>query len=138
MLGISFTAGWKGNLMVRLIRSTTIMFSVISLGFAGCPSGASNQSGTPSTTATPHDHDHGDHDASDMEKMKEELAKLSPEDAAAAEKQYFCPVSDEMLGTMGPPLKVDVNGNSVWICCEGCREDLLADPEKYLAKLKSE
>jgi Cu(I)/Ag(I) efflux system membrane fusion protein len=71
-----------------------------------------------------------------MEKMKAELAKLSPEDAASAENQHFCPVSDEMLGTMGAPIKVDVNGKSVWICCEGCREDLLADPDKYLAKLK--
>jgi Cu(I)/Ag(I) efflux system membrane fusion protein len=124
--------------MVRLIPSAAITFSVIALGFAGCPSGANNQSEMPSATNTKHDHVHGDHDASDMEKMKEELAKLSPEDAAAAEKQHFCPVSDEMLGTMGPPLKVNVNGTSVWICCEGCREDLLADPDKYLAKLKSE
>jgi Cu(I)/Ag(I) efflux system membrane fusion protein len=124
--------------MVRLIPSAAIIYAVIALSFAGCPSGASNQSETPSATTTPDDHDHGDHDAMDMEKMKKELAKLSPEDAAAAEKQHFCPVSDEMLGTMGPPLKVEVNGMSVWICCEGCREDLLADPDKYLAKLKSE
>ena len=73
-----------------------------------------------------------------MEKMKAELAKLSPEDAAAAEKQHFCPVSDEMLGTMGAPQKVDVNGQMVWICCEGCEDRLLANPEEYLAKLKKE
>jgi len=68
--------------------------------------------------------------------MKAELAKLSPEDAASAEKQHMCPVTGEMLGTMGAPEKVDVNGRQVWVCCDGCKEDLLASPDEYLAKLK--
>jgi hypothetical protein len=96
------------------------------------------QSEQPDGNAVDDFHYRGDHDATDMAKMKAELAKLSPEDAASAEKQRFCPVSDEMLGTMGPPLKIDVNGTPVWICCKGCREELLAEPDKYLAKLKSE
>jgi len=49
----------------------------------------------------------------------------------------MCPVSDEMLGSMGAPIKIDVDGQQVWICCEGCRDPLLEDPAKYLAKLKS-
>lgn len=88
------------------------------------------------------DHDHGDHDhgsdsasKSDMEKMAETLAKFSEEDRQSAMKQHFCPVSGEMLGTMGEPEKVEVDGQSVWICCDGCKDKLLADPEKYLAKL---
>ncbi len=86
------------------------------------------------------DGDHAQHDESgqtDMEKMKVELAKLSPEDAASAQKQHICPVSGEMLGAMGAPIKVDVNGQQVWICCEGCKDDLLKSPEEYLAKLKN-
>ena len=86
------------------------------------------------------DHDHADHgtkDQTDMEKMRAELAKLTPEDAASAEKQHMCPVTGKMLGTMGPPQKVAVNGRSVWICCSGCRDKLVADPDKYLAKLNS-
>jgi Cu(I)/Ag(I) efflux system membrane fusion protein len=43
-----------------------------------------------------------------------------------------------MLGTMGPPQKVEVRGRQVWICCAGCREELLTNPEKYLAKLAPE
>ena len=88
------------------------------------------------------DHDHSDHDhgnepsgLTDMEKMKAELAKLSPEDATSAEKQHMCLVSGEMLGTMGAPIKMDVNGQQVWICCKGCKKALLDDPDKYLAKL---
>ncbi|MDC0936458.1 hypothetical protein OAS39_09230, partial [Pirellulales bacterium] len=91
-----------------------------------------------------HEHDehdeHGDHEAnglSDMEKMKMELAKLSPADAASAEKQHICPVSGKMLGAMGSPIKVDVDGQQVWICCEGCRKRLLENPEEYLAKLNN-
>jgi YHS domain-containing protein len=92
------------------------------------------------------DHDHGDHDHGDhadsgqtaMEKMKTELAKLSPEDAASAEKQHMCPVTGEMLGTMGAPQKIDVDGQQVWVCCPGCKDTLLESPEKYLAKLNKE
>jgi hypothetical protein len=73
-----------------------------------------------------------------MEKMKAELAKLSPEDAASAEKQHMCPVSGEMLGTMGAPQKIDVNGRNVWICCDGCKDQLLEKPDEYLAKLRQE
>ena len=90
-----------------------------------------------------HDHgEHADHDhaamdtESPMAKMMPGLKELSAEDSKSAMAQHMCPVSDEMLGTMGAPEKVDVNGKSVWICCDGCKEKLLADPDKYLAKLK--
>ena len=63
--------------------------------------------------------------ASDMDKMRVELAKLSPADRASAEKQHVCPVTGKMLGTMGPPQKVEVNGRQVWICCTGCKDKLL-------------
>ncbi len=88
------------------------------------------------------DHEHhadATHDGqSKMEKMDAELAKLSPEDRASAEKQHFCPVSGEMLGTMGPPVKMAVKDQDVWICCNGCKDKLLADPDEYLAKLKQD
>ena len=53
------------------------------------------------------------------------------------EEQKICPVGGGALGSMGTPVKVDVNGKPVFICCEGCEEPLLADPEKHLAKLGS-
>lgn len=118
-----------------------IVLAFVSVGFYGC--------GSPSTDTDPKsmsdghdDHgEHGDHSMngqSDMEKMKASLAKLSPEDTASAEEQHICPVTGEMLGTMGAPKKIEVNGQQVWICCDGCKDKLLADPEKYLAKLKKE
>ncbi len=63
------------------------------------------------------------------------MAELSAEDRAAAEKQKTCPVGGEPLGSMGAPFKVAVEGRDVFLCCEGCKEALLENPEKYLAKL---
>lgn len=131
--------------MKRFLLPAAFLFAIASFTFVGCGSPDSDDSGSDSDSSGEEDHsdhDHGDHGddhsshgESDMDKMKAELAKLSPEDAASAEKQHVCPVTDEMLGSMGAPIKVDVNGQSVWICCGGCKEKLLGSPDKYLAKL---
>ena len=42
---------------------------------------------------------------------------------------------DEPLGGMGTPLKVDVKGKAVFICCAGCAKKLAAEPDKYLLQL---
>jgi hypothetical protein len=62
-------------------------------------------------------------------------AKLSAEDQALADKQKICPVTDGELGSMGAPIKVMVKDRPVFICCDHCKEPLLADPDKFLAKL---
>lgn len=74
-------------------------------------------------------------DAAHSAEILAALSALSPEDRELAEKQGICPVAEYPLGSMGTPPKVDVKGTPVFICCEGCRSSLLADPEKYLAKL---
>jgi Cu(I)/Ag(I) efflux system membrane fusion protein len=77
-------------------------------------------------------------DQGKAEKHRAALATLSAEDRLLAERQVICPVTGLPLGSMGTPPKVDVNGRTVFLCCEGCRARLLADPEKYLAKLPAE
>src|SRR5690606_6737623 len=52
-----------------------------------------------------------------------ELAELSGPDRALAKSQKACPVSGEPLGSMGAPIKVTVEGRSLFVCCEGCVED---------------
>ncbi len=64
------------------------------------------------------------------------LAKLPEDDRRWAEQQGICPVADMTLGSMGTPKKINVDGKPVFICCEGCRESLLAEPQKYLEKLE--
>lgn len=75
------------------------------------------------------------------EKMSETilaaLSKLPPAERSRAEQQRICPVTMMSLGSMGAPAKVDVNGEMVFICCEGCRESLLEHPKQYLEKLKT-
>jgi Cu(I)/Ag(I) efflux system membrane fusion protein len=52
-----------------------------------------------------------------------------------AEEQKICPVEGAELGTMGPPVAVEVNGQKVWTCCDACPPKVKADPAKYLAKI---
>jgi membrane fusion protein, copper/silver efflux system len=76
-------------------------------------------------------------DLEEAEAIAEAFAKLTPEDRRLAETQKICPVTEMALGSMGVPIKVDVLGQPVFICCEGCRDALLAEPEKHFAILKS-
>jgi len=34
-----------------------------------------------------------------------------------------------------PAIAVTVKGQDVWLCCEGCKKDIEANPDEYLAKL---
>ena len=52
-----------------------------------------------------------------------------------AEEQKTCPVTGAKLGSMGPPIAVEVDGKRVWTCCAACPPKLKADPAKYLARL---
>lgn len=61
--------------------------------------------------------------------------KLSAEDQALVDAQKICPVGKQELGSMGTPIKVMLGDRPVFVCCEGCREPLLAEPDKYLANL---
>lgn len=76
--------------------------------------------------------------AKEQKEMEESFKKLSPEDRMLAEKQEICPVSKVRLGThgMGVPVKIDIQGEPVMVCCEGCRKSLVNDSAKYLKVLK--
>jgi hypothetical protein len=75
--------------------------------------------------------------ASDDE-QRAAIGELLSEDQELAWQQKVCPVTDMPLGSMGAPIKVMVEGHPVFICCEGCRDSLLAEPAKYLAKIEKE
>lgn len=59
----------------------------------------------------------------------------SPEQLAAAAiaRQKICPVSGKPLGSMGQPVAVDVNGQTVYACCNGCVNAIRTNPAKYAA-----
>lgn len=71
------------------------------------------------------------------QEIQDELAKLSPADLKLVLQQRFCVVAeDSPLGSMGPPIKLMVNGEPVFICCEGCEKSAKKDAQKTLANLK--
>lgn len=66
------------------------------------------------------------------------VAELSEAAQSAAIKQRTCPVSGELLGSMGKPIQVTVEGQDLFVCCDSCIETVKEDPAKYIAKLKQE
>jgi hypothetical protein len=68
--------------------------------------------------------------------IEEALAKLDPADRKLAQAQRDCVVSQEHLGTMGTPVKILVQGQPVFLCCDGCTKKALANPEKTLARAR--
>ncbi len=84
---------------------------------------------------------------SDLEaEIKAALDELSPEDRKLAEAQGYCAVElENRLGEMGKPYQLTIKGQRVFLCCKGCAEDALANPdrtlaavEKHKAKVKSQ
>jgi hypothetical protein len=71
--------------------------------------------------------------------IKENLAKLSPEDRKLAEAQRFCAVEGEesRLGSMDVPIKLMIKDKPVFICCGGCKKQALAEADKTLAQAEA-
>jgi hypothetical protein len=63
------------------------------------------------------------------------LLPLAPADRVLARRQKTCPVTGQVLGSMGTPVRVMVEGRTVFLCCEGCEPRLRKDPSRYLVKL---
>jgi membrane fusion protein, copper/silver efflux system len=64
------------------------------------------------------------------------LDKLSAADRAAALAQQICPITENALGSMGVPVKVELAfGKSAFLCCPGCVEEATKEPQKTIEKL---
>lgn len=64
-----------------------------------------------------------------------ELAKLPMEERMAIEAQKYCAINTKgLLGSMGAPIKLEVDGKPVYLCCGGCTKKAQADPAGTLAK----
>jgi hypothetical protein len=72
--------------------------------------------------------------------------KLTPEEQAdfdalptadreQAATQKWCPVTDMALGTMGTPVKLDLDGQTVFLCCKGCEKRLRNEATAMIRKL---
>lgn len=75
--------------------------------------------------------------AAAQDEVAKERSALSAEDRALVEAQEWCVVqNDERLGSMGPPLKLTVKGETVFVCCSGCKKKAEENPEKTLSTVK--
>ncbi len=75
-------------------------------------------------------------DASKSAKIQAMLSQLSPQDRRLAEEQRFCPETDQLLGTMGVPIKVLIKDRPVFLCCQACEDDARKHPDQILMKLE--
>jgi len=105
----------------------------LALSFIGCrPAENSPPASAPPTRQA----DSAAHGAPDDEAERQaNLAKLSDEDRALAEAQGYCAVAGEPLGSMGPPLKLIVNDQAVFLCCKGCEGKAKSEPDKTLSRV---
>lgn len=67
---------------------------------------------------------------------KDSVGPATAADEAAITAQRVCPVSNQPLGAMGTPLRVTINGQTLYVCCKGCVSRVQQDPAKYFAKVK--
>jgi RND family efflux transporter MFP subunit len=69
----------------------------------------------------------------ELEEIRKAMEPLSESDRQLAEAQLICPVTEVRLGSMGmgTPIKLEIEGRTVFICCEGCRDGWVNDPDKY-------
>src|SRR5262249_59670724 len=99
-----------------------------SIYFAGS-SGSAGPSGVSTVRpSTPEDED---------AKVRAAFAKLpSDEDRRLAGEQYWCPIMKDKtrLGSMGTPVRVILEEQPVFLCCDGCRTAAFANPKETLAK----
>ncbi len=96
--------------------------------YFGGSSGSKSGGGTTVRPSTPEDSD---------AKVNQALAKLSDDDRKAAEKQQFCPIlADSRLGAMGVPVKLVIENQPVFLCCDGCKKAAQDNPKETLATVK--
>src|SRR5262249_14647444 len=83
--------------------------------YFGGSGGKAGQTAAAVRPSTPEDQD------AQEKKAKEALAQLSPEDRREAEAQKFCPVrQNNLLGSMGKPYQIVLDGQPVFLCCQSC------------------
>ncbi|MBX9626482.1 MAG: hypothetical protein K2X82_21965 [Gemmataceae bacterium] len=103
------------------MRWTSVMAFLAAVGLAGCGSPTASGPGGSGREAP-------------KDKVAAERAKLSADDRALVDAQEWCAVQhDERLGSMGAPVKLEVKGRPVFLCCKGCKKSAEADPDKTLA-----
>lgn len=98
--------------------------------YFGGSGGGSKSGGNVTTTrpSTPEDTD---------AKLVAALKQLSPDDRKLAQQQRSCPIlENSLLGSMGVPVKLSLEGQTVFVCCPACIDAAKKDPAQTLEKVE--
>lgn len=69
--------------------------------------------------------------------IEEALNSLPAEDQSLARRQKYCVVQKKsLLGSMGPPVKIEIQGQVIFLCCSSCRKTALKDPAATFERWK--
>lgn len=71
--------------------------------------------------------------ASPAPKVAVIVVETTPADDAAIRLQGICPVMKTALGSHGPPTKLLIGDQVLFVCCKGCVAKVQNDPAEYLA-----
>ncbi len=116
---------------MRFELLTVLALSVGSSFIIGCGDKSAPTPAAPTTPAA------ASATSSEDSKIAAAIAKLPEDERALAAAQKFCVVEEKnRLGTMGMPHKIMVEGQPVFLCCAGCEEEALKDPQATLAKVE--
>jgi hypothetical protein len=105
---------------------------------AGCGKTASTPPADTAGTSTP-----AADGAEEVDEVTAAINELPEAERTVALAQKYCPVAamseppmDNLLGGMGKPFKVTLEGKDVFLCCEHCKELAEKDPAATLAKVE--
>jgi hypothetical protein len=115
-------------------RAASLFFLAASLLLAsGCGQDAKQHAHKSAPAKGEDAHEHGTDSGAKIAAVR---AKLSDEDRKLVEAQEFCVVqTKQRLGSMGTPVKLDIEGQPVFLCCKSCTRKATSDPEKTLKTL---
>ena len=119
---------------MMFVRTTIGMLCMSLVTTFGCSDGGSpTPSSTPVAPTTS-----AVTESKEDPKIEAALNELPEEDRALAKAQKFCAVAGEKgrLGSMGKPVKIMVEGQPVFLCCDGCEEEAQKNPQETLAKVE--
>jgi hypothetical protein len=120
---------------VSLLLAAGIMAALVPCGLTGCSQQAKDKL-IPQPAKSAETKKEAPESQSDAADIKAALAKLSPDDRKLAEQQKYCVMqTEELLGSMGTPIKLTIKDTPVFICCNGCKKDAEANPDKTLKTL---
>jgi hypothetical protein len=116
-----------------LLIAAGFMAALLPCGLTGCSQRAKDK---PTAQPTKSAETKKTETQDDAAEIKAALAKLSSEDRKLAEQQKYCVMqTEELLGSMGTPIKLTIKDTPVFVCCKGCMKDAQADPDKTLKTL---